>query len=204
MPFSLIAMSEGSGKNLDTFQRTTTAGTVEDQVVLLGEQHLAGYTAVSGVISTATANSHLLQIMAGASLKVRVRRLELYQIAVCTTAAIMQLDIGRLTTAGTGGTAITPNPCDPSDAAAGAAGMTLPTAKGTEGALLWRGSAYMQQTISASTPHNLPILVVELDWNRTKPWTVAAGATNGIYVKNVSAVAAGTVAWTAWLDESSF
>lgn len=204
MAESLIALTEGSGKNLHTFQKVIGSNTVEDQVVVLGEQYLAGYTAVSGVISTATANSHLLQIMAGSSLKVRWRRLELYQTGAATTATLMQIDCLRLTTAGTGGTAITPNPADPGDAAAGAAGMTLPTVKGTEGALLHRGAAYMMQTIGASAQLNEPIYTIELDWLRSKGWLIAAGTTNGICVKNVTAVAGGTVAWTLWFDESNF
>ncbi len=204
MAESLIALTEGSGKNLHTFQRVIGVNTVEDQIVGLGEQYLAGYTVVSGVISTATAASHLGQIMAGSSLKARIRRIELYQTGAATTATLMQVDVLRLTTAGTGGTSLTPNPSDTTDAAAGSTGMTLPSAKGTEGALLWRGAAYMMQTVAASSQLAEPILAIELDWNRSKPWVIAAGTTNGICIKNVTGVAGGTVAWTAWLDESNF
>ena len=64
---SYVNVTEGSGKKLHSWQRTIGANNVEGQVVLAGVPHFASY--VSAVqSSTATANSHLVQIMAGASL----------------------------------------------------------------------------------------------------------------------------------------
>lgn len=204
MAESFVNVTEGSGKKLHAFQRTIGANTVEGQTIVVGEQYLAEYTvATVAQVTTATANSHLLQVMAGASNRLRIRRIEVSQSGLATTAAFMQVAIYRLTTAGTGGTSITPQLLDPADSAAGATAMTLATVKGTEGALLWTGSLYMQQTAGASLGQP-DELMLDFDGLRRKPIHVAAGAANGIAIKNIDAVAAGDVLITVTLDESSF
>jgi len=125
-------------------------------------------------------------------------------MVVATTAAFCQWAIYRLTSAGSGGTAITGQLVDPGDAAVGATTMTLPTAKGTEGALLWSGASVMTQTLTATPAAINPILVIDFDSMRRKPIHVAAGTSNGIALKNITAIAAATVVVTAWWDESSF
>jgi hypothetical protein len=204
MPESLVQVTEGSGKLLHTFQRTIGANTVEDEVLITGENYLATYT-VEGAPATTTATSHLLQIMAGATLKVRVRRIEIHQLVAVTAAAIMSVSIVRLSTAGTGGTAVTAMPLDPSDAAAGATGMTLPTAKGTEAGanVIAIGALYLTQTVAASAAIAQP-LIFDFDRPRSKPLIIAAGAANGICIKNTAAHAGATVGITVWVDESNF
>jgi hypothetical protein len=206
MPESFVNVTEGSGKKLHSWQRTVGANTVEDEYVLQGENALATYCfpTLGAASSTATANSHLLQIMAGASLKVRIRRIEMHQSGLATTATFMQTTIVRLTTAGTGGTAVTPSPLDPADAASGATAMMLPTVKGTEGVGIAGASCYMMQTVTASAQMTNPIAVWDFDRPRSKPLIIPAGAANGIAVKNLTAVAAGTVHFTVWFDESTF
>lgn len=203
MAESIINVTEGSGKKLHTFNRTIGANSVEDEVMLLGEQYLASYYIV-GSAATTTANSHLLQVMAGASLKVRIRRVEISQYALATTAAIMDLALVRLTTAGTGGSAVTPSALDTSDSSSGATAMQLPTAKGTEGAFVGGGNAYLMQTAGASTPQVQPLWVWEFDRPRSKSLIIAAGTANGIAVKNLTAHAAGGVRINVWFDESNF
>ena len=208
MPASLVALTEGAGKNLETWQWVIGANTVERQVIAQGEQHLASYIVghgtTGGAVSTATANSHLMQISAGASLKVRIRRLQVIQSALATTAVLGQILIVRLSTAGTGGTAQTPAALDPADAASGATAMHLPTAKGTEGGILYESQPYFIQTLTASLP-NWPILLdVDFDRLRPKPLIIAAGAANGIAIKQITAVAAATVWMNVWLDEANF
>lgn len=205
MAEGFVNVTEGSGKKLQTFQRTVGANTVEDQAVILGEQYLAEYTvATITPVSAATANSHVLQLMAGSSLRLRVRRIEVAQMGLATTGAFCQWAVYRLSTAGTGGGAITPQLLDPADAAAGATAMTLPTAKGTEGALLWSGATPMTQTITATPAATNPILVLDFDDARRKPIHVAAGTSNGIALKNITAIAACTVVVTLWVTESNF
>lgn len=203
MTESIVQVTEGAGKKLHTNSRTIGANTVEDEIVVLGENYLNGFTVVAGNVSTATANSHLLQIMAGASLKVRVRRIEMHQDGLATAAVLMETRLYRLTTAGTGGGVITPGTLEPGDTATATA-MSLPTAKGTEGTLMAIAKPYMLQTIGASTPHINPVLVWDFDRPRSKPVILAAGVTNGIAIKNVTAVAAGTVMFDVWIDEMNF
>lgn len=205
MAESIVQVTEGSGKKLHTFQRTIGANNVEDEVVLQGENYLASYTvSLLSNISTATANSHLLQIMAGASLKVRVRRIEIYQSVAVTAAVLLGIGVYRLTTAGTGGTVYGVQPLDPADAASGATAQSLPTVKGTEGALMHLGSVYLMQTIAASNVLNEPIYTLDFDRPRSKPLIIAAGAANGIAIKNTAAAAGASLNITVWLDESNF
>ena len=204
MAENFVNVTEGSGKKLHTFNRTIGANDVHDEGVFLAEQYLASYgVSQTTAISTATANSHLLQIMAGASLKVRVRRIEIGLQTLATSAALADIAIYRLTTAGTGGTAWTPAPLDPSDPAAGATAMSLPTVKGTEAAQLYRQAAPFTQTITATPALINPFWVWEAGI-RQKPIVIAAGAANGIAVKMIPATAGATVWVNAWIDESSF
>lgn len=206
MAESIVQVTEGSGKKLHTFNRTIGANSVEDEVVLQGEPYLASYIVTTGTnaASLATAATHLLQLMAGASLKVRVRRIEVWQAVLATTAAIDDFTIVRLTTAGTGGTVTTPAPLEIADGASSAVGMRVPTAKGTEAASIALASAYIMQTAGASTPQVEPIIVWDFDKPRTKPLIIAAGATNGIAVKNGTARAGASVYINIWFDETNF
>jgi hypothetical protein len=58
--------------------------------------------------------------------------------------------------------------------------------------------------LGASPSSTNPILVWDFDRPRSKPLIIAAGATNGIAVKNLNAIAAATVFINVWLDESNF
>jgi hypothetical protein len=207
MAEAFVNVTEGSGKKLHANDRTIGANTVLDEVVILGENYLASYIANSsaGASSTATAASHLFTLNAGASLKVRVRRIEMYQIGPATTAVLMDTRLLRTTTgAPTGGTVQNVNVMEPGDAAAGFTAMSLPTVKATEGATMLMAAVYMMQTIGASAQLNEPVLVWDFDRPRSKPLIIAAGTTNGIAIKNVTAVAAGTVYFNVWADETSF
>lgn len=208
MPEGLVQVTEGSGKSLHTFQRVIGANTVEDEVVVQGEPYLADYALNSNgnSVSTATAGSHILQVMAGATLKLRVRRIELYQSTMATAAAMMVVEIRRLTTAGTGGSSFAPAPLDPAEAAAGAVGMTLPTVKGTEGAglAIWAGAVYMMQTVAASSQLANPILTIDFDRPRMKPLIIGAGLANGFVIKNVSAIAGAAVLQVVYFSEANF
>lgn len=205
MAEAFINVTEGDGKRIRAYDRTVASQTVHDEVVVIGEPYVAEYTtATITPVSTATANSHVLQLMAGSSNRVRVRRIEVAQMGLATTAAFCQWAVYRLTTAGTGGTSITPQLIDPSDSAVSATSMTLPTAKGTEGALLWSGATPMTQTISATPAAINPILVLDFDDTRRKPIHIAAGTSNGIALKNITAIAAATVVVTIWFSETAW
>lgn len=196
MPESLVQVTEGSGKKLHTISRTIGANTVEDEVIIVGEPFLAAGSATNlggTTVSAATANSHLIQLMAPAGLNVYVRRIRLYQIGLATTAAIAELAVFRLTTAGTGGTALTPEPLDTTDTMTATA-MTLPSSKGTEGARpIWHGTTQFIQTVGTGGAGPNPLLAdIEFDTLKLKSLRIPAGTANGIALKNITAVAGAT------------
>lgn len=206
MPESIVQVTEGTGKKLHTWQKTVGANTVEDEVVVLGEQYLASYTLITVAgVSVATALSHPFQLMAGATLRVYLRRLMIYQAAAATTAGFYDFVLVRLTTAGTGGAAITAISMDPADAASGVTGMSLPTVKGTEGNGLWRGELAFTQTIPVS-PGSQGALLLDLSFDqlRVKPPIIAAGVANGIALKSTAGVTAATIAVVAYVSEANF
>jgi hypothetical protein len=87
---------------------------------------------------------------------------------------------------------------DPSDAAASATAQTLPGVKGTEAAnATFTTVILMRQAVSATQSQ----IDDAWDWQALpngKSLIVAAGATNGIVIKNVAAVAGGTL--TGWIE----
>jgi hypothetical protein len=197
---SSIAVTQGSGRNVHTNDRTISAVLVQDQFMLPGEFPYATYSVLSGAVATATANSHLLQIMAGASLNVRIRRITIRQGTPPAAVNANELNIVRLTTAGTGGTAVTPAKADSGDSAAGATAMTLPTAKGTEGVIYKQSPAWLG---TSALPAPQPVWLWEQLPN-TKPIIIPAGTANGIAIKNVGALATATVYIEVEVVETSF
>jgi hypothetical protein len=180
MAEGFINFTEGSGKKLRTFDRTIGANLTQEQYVIQGEQSIATYSAFTEAISAATAASHVLQLMAGSALNVRIKRITIKQVAVATTAAACRIEIVRLTTAGTGGTAITPAKADNGDAASGATAMSLPTVKGAEGAVF----APITFGVVAAVPPN-PIGGSWESKADMKNIIIPAGTANGIALKAV-------------------
>lgn len=204
MAEAFVNVTEGSGKKLHGWDRTIGANTVIDEFVLPGEYPLASYTMTSGgtTVSIATANDHLMQLMAGSTLNVRIRRIRITQHTNATTAAIGAIQVLRLTTAGTGGTSLTAAKMVTADAAAGATGMTLPSAKGTESTILTQESVNWRQTAPSGGGPNT---IWEWDTDQDiEPVIIAAGTSNGIAVKSMNATAAATVNVTIWFVETSF
>lgn len=199
MAESLVQVTEGVGKKLHTWQRTVGANSVEDDFNLPGEYPLASYTVTATGVSSATAASHMMQIMAGASLNVRIRRIRVNQLAAAAGVNTIDFSIVRLTTAGTGGTAITPSKLDNSDSASGATAMTLPTVKGTEGSIAWDEAIWVGTAAIPPSPGRW-------EWVQhpfSKPILIPAGAANGIAIKN-TALASATFSIVVELVETSF
>lgn len=199
-----FAVTAGSGTLLHTVTTSIGGSTVHDEVVKHGEPWLATYALQTAALTTATSASHLLQIMAGASLNLYIRRIVVAQTAAVTTAAIVPFSVIRLTTAGTGGTSITPATLDTTDTGAGATGMSLPTGKGTESTFIWSADAYLIQTIGASTPFTNPIIDLDFDRLHSKAIRIAAGTTNGLAVSNRAAAAGATVRVGMLFSEANF
>jgi len=205
MAESLIQVTEGVGKKLHTWQRTIGANNVEDDFSLPGEYPLAAYVVTpAAAVSMATAGDDIAQIMAGASLNVRIRRIRFEQSAPVTAATFTPVTLIRLTTAGTGGTAITPAKMDNGDSASGAtaaSGVPVGT-RGTAGVTLLNRTIYPVQTAPAGgtpTPY--------WEWIQlpgVKPIIIPAGAANGIAIRNSGGRAGLTVFWEIELVETSF
>lgn len=192
MAESTINMTEGSGKKQHTWNRTIGANSVEDDFNLPGEYPYASYFAIAAATSVATANDHVLELMAGSSLNVRIRRIRLEQSANATSATVGTFQILRLSSAGSGGSAVTPAKFDTADGAAGATAMTLPSSKGTETTLLMPMAMDLRQAVLATSAQ------MDDSWEWTqlpgqKPIIIAAGTSNGICVKNTAGFAAATV-----------
>jgi hypothetical protein len=196
--------TEGSGKKLHMNSRTIGADLQHDEFVVPGEFPYPSYDALAQGISTATAADHLLTLNAGASLNVRIRRIEVRQQANATAASINSIQVLRTTTAApTGGAAVTPSPYDTTDAASGAAARTLPTAKGTEAAVLYLIPWTFRQTVATAGDQADNVW----EWYQKpgmKPIIIPAGTTNGIAIKNVAAVAGATMTITIEFVETNF
>lgn len=201
---SIVQVTEGSGKKLHTWQTTIGGNAVEDEFVVPGEFPYPSYVATLPNVSLATANDHLMALNAGASLKVKIRRIRVEQQSNATAVALDRFSVVRTTTTTpTGGTAVTPAPFDTADAASGAVARSLPTVKGTETTELASTVLIMRQALSATQTQP------EEAWEwiqlpGQKPLIIPAGATNGIVVKHTTAVAGASVIVTIEFVEQAF
>ncbi|HEV8282347.1 MAG TPA: hypothetical protein VGQ02_10830 [Candidatus Limnocylindrales bacterium] len=188
MAETTVLIPDTGTKKAHFWDRSIGGNTVLDEFVIPGEYPYASYTATANGLSTATSGADLMQLMAGASLNLFVRRIEVQQQAAAGAVAPTVIQIVRLTSAGTGGTVVTPRRAQLTDAASGATAMTLPTAQGATSDIyynrpLWLGTAA------------IPILdywVWEARPN-SKGLFIAAGVTNGIVLNLVTGVATSTV-----------
>jgi hypothetical protein len=200
--------TEGSGKKLHTVSATVGANSVHDEIVQLGIPYYSEYRVATGTnyVSMATADSHVAQLMAGASLVVYVTRVRVYQHAVATTAAYATWELFRLTTAGTGGSTFTPSALDSTDAASGAAAMSLPTVKGSIGGIMEQAECYHIQTVGASQNGGTIPLIIDWDFRvpGRKPVRIPAGTANGVAIQNRNAVAGATATWVVDFFEATY
>jgi hypothetical protein len=190
-------------KNLHTWSKTIGASLVADEFVLPGEFPYATYRLTAANISIATLNDHVIQLMAGSSLNVRLRYFRVVQAGNAATAALASFGLFRLTTAGTGGTAITPRPHDSADSASGATGMTLPSGKGTEGVQLDQTRLPMRQAFLATSTQ----VDGQYVWQQgpfEKPIIIPAGTTNGLAIKSQTAIAGASVDVVMVFVETAF
>jgi hypothetical protein len=204
MTRSNIALTEGGGaKKTATVERTIGGVVVQSQSVVAEDSDLPTYNACASAISVATTADHVVQLMAPAGAYVRIHRISIEQVASAGTAALQTFNLYRLSSAGTGGSAITPRPFDASDTA-GATAMSLPTAKGTEGVLLMSTVLVLRQALLATSSQ----MDDYWEWRQTpgkKPIIIPSGTTNGVAIKIGTGTASATVTVniefteTAWL-----
>jgi len=198
---SSLQVTPGSGLRLATNSYTEGAVTVHDQKTILGEPYTPLYYASLTSTSVATLDAHFFQLMAGASLVVRIQRIWIKQNVLAGAAATCVFQLLRLTTAGTGGTVVTPSAADTADGASGATFMALPTAKGTESTILWRA---IPLALAGAAPVTRDS---EFEWvspPNTKGIKIAAGTTNGVALKVTGNIATATAACVVDFTESSF
>ena len=203
MPVSSVAVTQGSGAYLHTWQRTVSSVNREEQYVQLAEPALPTFSAIAPAVSAATSASHLLQVMAGASAYVRIHRISVEQVANATSAAAVEIALYRLTAAGSGGTSITPQPFDTGDTASATA-MSLPSSKGTEASVaLLRSAVAFRQAVSATSAQYDDVW----EWRQTpgkKPIIIPAGTSNGVALKIATGVAGATVTIQIEFSETSW
>ena len=206
MAESTLAVTAGSGSNLRINTRTISAVSTLEQFVQLADPNKATYNIVTAATLITTAASHTLQIMAGSTLPVYLHRIMIWQFALATSAAIVNWDLFRLSTAGTGGTSLTPAPLDTTDSASGATGMTLPTVKGTETTAIFRFSTQLIQTVGTGGNGGATLLA-DLDFDmllKSKVPRIAAGTANGFALKQVTGAAPATVYVVATISEATY
>ena len=170
----------------------------------LGQKYTIGIENIT--VQTNSSTPYDLLMIAPAS-NVPVYLEHLIATASVTAASIQRLQLVFRSSASTGGTAVTPAKLDTADAASGATAMTLPTGKGTEAANpISTQTAVATQAVTATYPGTPGLLLARWDFDRlrSKPLIIDVGTTKGICVKNITAIAGGTVYVNALIDETSF
>lgn len=189
MSDSALGIATGTDAYLHSQQRTVGGTAVEEQVVRPSFPTDATYSVLADDISTASPNSHLLQVMADGTNYCRLLRLTIVPTDDAPASdALFKFQVLRLTTAGTGGAAINDAPYDDGDSYGGDM-RSLPTAAGTEGQLLLKG--YMSMDSAPAGRDNVAWVWEPSKWG--KPITFGPDATDGIVVKVENAVASAAV-----------
>lgn len=203
MAESYIGVTEAGTPDakLRSFSRTVGVNTTEEEIHLLGEPYLATYSVTATGFTTATGGQTRVQLMAGASLNLRINRIQIYQRALGAADATQLFQIVRLTAAGSGGTAVTPAPFDSGDAAAGATCQYDMTTLPTSGTIL-------HGDIAIGVRLNNPVLASDgWEWragDRHKPIIVPAGTSNGIGLWARNSIGTATFMATIEFSESNF
>lgn len=195
-----VQVTQGSGTRLHTFNKSVGGQTVHEEVMLPGEYGLATYSAGQAGIGVASTGTHAFQLMAGSSLNLYLKRMEIRQVALAGAATITTLTLLRLTTAGTGGTSLAPQPYDTTDPSAGATFAHTVTTPGATGATLIRG---IPLALASGAPTTIVPFIWDASLNR-KAIRIPAGTSNGIALAVVSAVATATISVFLEFVEASY
>lgn len=153
------------------------------------------YTACSALL-TPTGAQTLLSVEAGSAKKTILLRAWVLPGSQ-TTAAYRQFLLRRITTASSGGTAITPEKHDPADGNFSGRVASAPT-PGTAGAQITAVTGFGNTT--AAAPDGDGLILYDHTRNAGvgygKPIIVNSGTTNGVEIRDVAG-AAGAANWTA-------
>lgn len=201
MTGSYVSVTPGTGVNLATGPTYSEGGrTVQDEKTIAGLPYLATYVAAMQPAIT-SAGTHLFELMAGSSLIVNVHRIEVNVWAASGGANLCQFGLYRLSTAGTGGTAVTSRALDPADAAAAASCMSIPSVNGAEAGNIWAGAFSVP---ASSQTQNPALFIIDYESRLRKPLRIAAGTSNGIALKNITSVSSASLAIMVYWTESPF
>ena len=153
----------------------------------------ATYTLLASSIATTTSASHILQVMGDGTNYGRLHRLKVQQVTLAGAEALAQLQIVRLETAGTGGSAVSARPFDLADTDPyGGGGMTLPSSKGTEGDVLLQE----RMLLIDSAIDDVGGPYARWEWyanDFAKPIVFGNGTADGLALKIVTGIATSTV-----------
>lgn len=189
MSESQIALTEGSGKNLRTWQRTIGGTAREEQFMLSGEPTTATYTIVASALSVGSAGGHLLQVMGDGTNYIRIERMEFRQNGFAGADSMALVQLKRLTTAGSGGTAVNARAHDEGDTDPYAGDVRhSPTTKGSEGATLWRTRFRLADAIPDYDP-----VVYTRPLGNVKPYIGGPGTADGFVLVNETAIGTATM-----------
>lgn len=184
MAESYVEVTEGSGKKLHALNRTVASQTVYDEAIAHAIPHYPTYMVRAyGVSLGVAAGSHLVQVMAGSTNNVYITNIRMYQLNMATALTAGQYSVVRLSSAGSGGTALTPNPLDTADPAAGATARQGITTPGTEGTTLLTRPGVIIAALTAAVSRNEPF-IFEASGLYKKALKIPAGVTNGICLRN--------------------
>lgn len=190
MTANYLSTTSSGAFNLQTDERTIGGTAVDAQVILTGESAMPTYTAIASNIVLTTANAHLLQIMGDGTNYCRLRSVSLAQSTLSGAVNTAMIAIYRLSTAGTGGSAVSSYPFDAADTSPyGGGAMTLPTVKGTEGTLLYQ----FRLGVTATNPMNSNDQLLWVPTDDQKPIIWGTSIANGIAFKIVGNVATAAV-----------
>lgn len=191
---SVVAVTEGSGKNFNTFSTSWGGTAKEDQVVVQGIGVYPKYFMNGTAIATTTSASHLFALEGDGTNYMHVTRIYVAQSDdVPAAASLAQLQVFRTTTASTTGTALSPRPADGNDTNPwGGRAVSLPGGKGTEGNMLLQGRIYLATSAVAAAP-------TFWEWNaRTSDKAIIIGnaTTDGLVLKIVTGIASAALDYT--------
>ena len=199
---SYVMVNEGEDRKVAFVQRSIGSNTVEQSEVAVTLPYIATHRFTAGPVRLATASSHIFQFMGSGLNRTLLRFIEVTQVGNATASQQLEVEIRRLDTRGTGGTAVTPVPNDPIDSASTATGMVLPSSKGTEDELLAKKSGPILTT-AATAGHERVVKFTfpESGDPTTKPLIFAAGSTTGFALKNIQSDVTATVLITGEYQE---
>jgi len=195
MADSALGHTDGTDKQIQANSSLVGGVTKVREHVIIGAHSDPTYTLVLSSISIATSAAHVAIIEADGTNYLRIHRIRVEQVVGATSATLAEFRVYRTTTASTGVTALSAYAFDDSSDTSPYAGVTgsLPSGKGTEGALLLKKRIQMLTTAQVAATTTNPNYWEWKATERAKDIIVQAPTTNGIVLKIVTGIATATV-----------